>query len=161
VQGGWERTRFGVQPAGHAARRGCQHWRRGRLGRDLAGPWAAPGARRGAMQRGQRPLWRPRIDGDVPGVNAGLGRSERQGNTAPTGGPSGVPGRTARGARRGGLRGGLGTDGLGMRADPDAEARGRGAARAAVRTTRRGVALRRQKSFSVPLFELIFLQIFV
>jgi hypothetical protein len=85
-----------------------------------------------------------------------------------TDGPPGVPGRTVRGARRRGdfetvlgrawLRGtSLGN----ARGGSDAEALGVGARGAAARATRRDVTLWRRKTFTVPLFELTFLQIFV
>jgi hypothetical protein len=77
----------------------------------------------------------------------------------------------ARGARGGGgLRGVLGArdnlgkaratrEGVGVARMP--RWRGRGARDAAARAMRRDVALRRRKNFTVPLFEMILLQIFV
>jgi hypothetical protein len=103
------------------------------------------------------------------GACAGLGRSARQGNAGPSGGPSAAR-RPARGARGGGLRGVLGArDNLGNAHTPREGAgvvqtprwRGRGAHGAAARATRRDVALRRRKNFTMPLFEMILLHFFV
>jgi hypothetical protein len=103
------------------------------------------------------------------GACAGLGRREWQGGLERTDGPPGVPNRTARGARsRGGTsRPSWDACGFGERASGRHEGarmprrEGAGARGAAARATRLDVAPWHRKPFTVPLFELTFLQIFV
>jgi hypothetical protein len=159
-KGRWGAARFGTQPAGACSSPWRARWRAGRAAWHDAGA----GARLGSMQRGAAPLYGGQESTVTSlGVNAGLGRSERQWRQGMDRWSVGIPGRTERGARRGWTprrprwAHGLGKSGLRTREGPDAKARYGARERGA---GARGAARRRSawKNYAVPLFERVKLQ---